>query len=113
MFQKDSLDINANDRATLRSACETAASARIVITHGTDTLLQSAAALDGIPGKVIVLTGAMRPERFTHSDAPINLGVAIGAVQCLPPGVYVAMHGQILPWQTCSRDPETGQFGRK
>lgn len=112
VFQKDSLDIDAADRKALRQACETAAGDRIVITHGTDTLLASAAALDGIPSKVIILTGAMRPERFANSDAPINLGVAIGAVQCLPPGVYVAMHGQVLPWQACTRDPETGQFER-
>lgn len=112
VLQKDSLDITAADRESLRKACEQRAGDRIIITHGTDTLIESAAALTDIPGKVIILTGAMRPERFSNSDAPINLGVAIGAVQVLPPGVYIAMHGQVVPWQACARDPETGQFGR-
>jgi L-asparaginase len=110
LLQKDSLDLDATDRANLRKACETCGARHIIVTHGTDTLLESAAALAEIPEKVIILTGAMRPERFSNSDASVNLGIAIGAVQCMPPGVYIAMHGQVLPWERCTRDPDTGMF---
>jgi L-asparaginase len=86
-------------------------SSRVVITHGTDTLLETGKFLTGrCPDKLVVLTGAMRPERFSNSDAPLNLGMAIAAVQCLPPGVYVAMHGRIKMAVEMQRDPITGSF---
>jgi L-asparaginase len=96
--RKDGLDLTNDDLCAIRDTCVAAEAMRIVITHGTDTLHETAQALSDVDGKVIVLTGAMRPERFSDSDASFNVGVAIGAVQALPPGVYVAMHGQVLRW---------------
>ena len=69
----------------------------VVITHGTDTMSITAEALKDIKGKTIVLTGAMAPARFRETDAVFNIGCATGAVQAMPPGVYIAMNGQIFP----------------
>jgi len=66
-----------------------------------------------VPDKVIILTGAMRPEKFSDSDAPFNVGVAIGALQVLRPGVYVAMNGRVYSWDKIARDHTTGQFVEK
>ena len=86
-------------------------SSRVVITHGTDTLIETGKYLTGrCPDKIVVLTGAMRPERFSNSDAPINLGMAISAVQCLPPGVYITMHGRVKMAAEMQRDMDTGAF---
>jgi len=109
VVRKDSLELTGEDRLALRQACETAEETRIIITHGTDTMIETAEALSDVQGKVIVLTGAMRPERFSDSDAPFNVGVAVGAAQALAPGVYVAMHGQVLRWNEVARDT-SGQF---
>ena len=97
----------------LIDTCRQQSNQKIVITHGTDTILETARDLLVIKDKTIVLTGAMRPERFANSDAPINLGVAIGSVQSLPNGVYVAMHGQTSLAEQMTRDLETGQFIKK
>lgn len=67
----------------------------MLITHGTDTMVETAKVLSGIPGKTMVLTGALNPASFRGSDAEFNIGTAVGAVQCLPPGVYIAMNGRI------------------
>jgi L-asparaginase len=109
VVRKDSLELTAEDRRALRDACTSAAERRIVVTHGTDTMIETARALAGVPGKVIVLTGAMRPERFANSDAAFNLGLAVGAAQTLPPGVYVAMHGRVHHWDRVARTAD-GQF---
>ena len=81
----------------MRAAVEAASQTRIIITHGTDTMGETAAALAGISGKTIVLTGAMLPEKFRDSDADFNLGMAIAAVRLSPPGVYVALNGTVTP----------------
>ena len=107
--KKDSLELTDDDRARLRTACLSASADRIVITHGTDTMIQTATSLSDVKDKVIVITGAMRPERFSNSDASFNLGVAIGAAQALPNGVYVAMHGGVHRWDAAGRNA-TGQF---
>lgn len=112
-FRKDSLKITDDDRKKLLTLCQEISSQKIIITHGTDTLLETAAFLEKIQHKTIILTGAMRPERFSNSDASINLGVAIGAVQILPEGIHIAMHGLVLPWQEASRASKTGKFIRK
>jgi L-asparaginase len=112
VVRKDSLELTEEDRGAIREACRADDATRIVITHGTDTMIDTARALGEIAGKVIVLTGAMRPERFSNSDAPFNIGVAVGAAQTLPPGVYVAMHGQVHPW-TEVRRTEAGQFVKR
>jgi L-asparaginase len=83
---------------------------RIVVTHGTDTMIQTAKALQGIPDKTIVLTGAMQPARFHETDAVFNIGTAIGAVQSLPPGVYIAMNGRIFRPDRVRKNVAAGCF---
>ena len=113
-IKKDSMDITNEDRTTLMGACASLENDLIIITHGTDTLLETAGTLSGVGGgKVIILCGAMKPERFKDSDAAVNIGVAIGAVQSLPPGVYIAMNGQVFPWHEMKRDMTSGKFIQK
>ena len=113
LLRKDSLDLDDADRAVIYEACAGAAVDRIVITHGSDTLLETAKRLAPIKGKTIVLTGSFRPERFSETDADFNLGLAVGAVSLLGEGVYVAMSGKILPFDRVRRDRATGQFIEK
>lgn len=96
--QKDSSDMDDQDRDTIRRIAAEVAENKIIITHGTDTLHVTAKHLADIPGKVIVLTGALKPERLRDSDADFNLGMAVGAVQCLPAGVYIALCGEVKRW---------------
>lgn len=96
LLRKDSLEITEADRRLIREACERATESHILITHGTDTMTETADFLRGIPGKVIVLTGALAPARFRVTDAVFNLGLALGAVQSKPEGVYVAMNGTVF-----------------
>ncbi|MBB5351923.1 L-asparaginase [Haloferula luteola] len=96
LLRKDSLELDAEDRAVIRRACEEAEESAILITHGTDTMALTAEFLRGIPGKTIVLTGALAPARFRVTDAIFNLGLALGAVQSKPAGVYLAMNGQLF-----------------
>jgi L-asparaginase len=110
ILKKDSLEITAEDRTLLLTKCQALENDKIIITHGTDTMLQTAQVLSVITNKTIILTGAMRPERFANTDAPINVGLAIAAVQILPAGVYVAMHGLVLTPNQMTRDTETGAF---
>ncbi len=110
LLKKDSMELTDQDRQTLLTACIDAPCNRLIITHGTDTMIETANFLSVIKDKTIVLTGAMRPERFTNSDASVNIGVAIGAVQTLQPGVYVAMHGRVLKYSDVTRDMGNGKF---
>jgi L-asparaginase len=96
LFQKDSLEINDADRATLRSYIENDDAGLYVVTHGTDTMAETARALQGMNDKTIVLTGALTPARFRTTDAIFNVGMAVAAVQASPPGVYIAMSGQVF-----------------
>lgn len=109
-MRKDSLEINDEDRAAIRAACEAAPEPRILITHGTDTMSLTAEKLTGIPGKTIVLTGALAPARFKTTDAIFNLGLALGAVQSLPPGVHLAMNGTIFEAGKVRKNREAGRF---
>ena len=95
ILRKDSLHISAADRELIRATIAAQAATRVLITHGTDTMVDTARALAEIEGKTIVLTGALNPARFRGSDAEFNIGCAVGAVQSLPPGVYIAMNGRI------------------
>ena len=113
LLRKDSLDMTEDDRTKIRDICINAKFEKIIITHGTDTMLETARVLSEIKDKTIILTGAMRPERFYNSDAPINIGTAIGAVNVLDNGIYIAMHGRIMSWNKCTRDKKTGQFIEK
>jgi len=110
IIRKDSLDMTDDDRELLRRSCQECPDDRILVTHGTDTMLQSARALSAVAGKTIVMTGSMRPEKFSDSDAAFNLGLAIGALNVLPPGVYVAMSGRVYPWEKCRKDRDTETF---
>lgn len=94
--RKDSLDMTDEDRRALADRIRADRTRQILITHGTDTMIETARSLMGIPDKTIVLTGAMTPARFQESDAPFNIGYAVAAVQTLPAGVYIAMNGRIL-----------------
>ena len=96
LMRKDSLELTAEDRAAIRAAVEASPAHRIVITHGTDTMVETARALLGIPDKVVVLTGAMQPARFRTTAAVFNIACAITAVQLLPPGAYLAMNGRVF-----------------
>ena len=87
--------------------------AGVVITHGTDTMTETAAALRNIPEKVIVFTGSMVPARFRSSDALFNLGCAVGALQVLPPGIYIAMNGRISPAETVKKNRAQSRFEPK
>lgn len=96
MFQKDSLEITDEDREALKGFIENDEAKAFVITHGTDTMAKTAAVLRSIRGKTMVLTGSLNPARFKTTDAVFNIGMAIGAVQSLQPGVYIAMNGQVF-----------------
>ena len=102
LMRKDSLHLNATDRALMRDAVLANDAAHVIITHGTDTMVETAHALQDIPGKTIVLTGALNPARFRDSDAVFNIGCAVGAVQSLPEGVWIAMSGRVWdPHHVC------------
>ena len=96
MFRKDSLELTGDDRQKLRDYIENDDAMRYVISHGTDTMVDTADALAGIAGKTVVLTGALSPARFKTTDAIFNIGMAVAAVQTVKPGVYLAMSGQVF-----------------
>jgi L-asparaginase len=107
----DSLQMTAEDRQLILQRCRETPETRIVITHGTDTMEQTAATLGrNIAGKTVVLTGAMVPYKFGSSDGMFNLGTALAFVQALGPGVYVAMNGQCFPWDRVHKDRRRGVF---
>jgi len=110
LLRKDSLEMTDADRVEIRRACAEAAEDKILITHGTDTMSLTAEALTDLPNKTIVLTGALAPARFRVTDAIFNLGLALGAVQSLPPGVYLAMNGTIFPAGKVRKNREAGRF---
>lgn len=110
LMRKDSLHLDDEDRARIREAALVSDCAHIIITHGTDTMVETAHALKGIPGKTIVLTGALAPARFADSDAMFNLGMAFAAVQTLSPGVYIAMNGRIFDAARVRKDRELNAF---
>ena len=108
--KKDSMDLTDEDRQALYECCDEAPESHIIITHGTDTMSQTADTLSRLSGKTIVITGSARPERFENTDAHFNVGVAVGAVEALEPGVYIAMNGVVSRWDKVRKDPKTGQF---
>jgi L-asparaginase len=107
----DSLDMTSGDRGIIEDHCRKSSEPRIVITHGTDTLVETAKHLGALDlGKTIVLTGAMIPYKFGSSDGLFNLGSALAFVQTLPPGVYVAMNGRWWPWNNVRKNRDKGVF---
>ena len=109
LLRKDSLELTAADRDAIRAAIEEAPEPRCVITHGTDTMTQTGAVLEGL-NRTIVLTGSMAPARFARTDATFNVGMAFAAAQCLPVGVYIAMNGQIFAAARVRKDPALRAF---
>lgn len=110
LMQKDSLEMTQDDRMQIRQAVESSKSQRIVITHGTDTMIETGKALQEITGKTIVLTGAMQPARFRTSDALYNIASALTAVQLLPAGVYIVMNGSIFNPLRARKNVEANRF---
>jgi L-asparaginase len=107
----DSLEMTGADRALIVQNCLQSEEDRIVITHGTDTMTETAAAVArAITGKTVVFTGAMVPYAFGSSDGLFNLGSALSFVQALPPGVYIAMNGKCFPWDRVRKNRERGEF---
>jgi L-asparaginase len=110
----DSLEMTGADRALIVEQCRQAAEPRIIITHGTDTMVETARVLAAALGpdihKTVVLTGAMVPYAFGSSDGLFNLGSALSLVQLLPPGIYIAMNGRYFPWDRVRKNRETGVF---
>lgn len=112
LLRKDSLELTDDDRASLRETIENTASSRIVVTHGTDTMTDSAKVLVTVKHKTIVLTGALAPARFSESDATFNLGMAFAAVQTLPAGVYITMNGRVFRGDEVRKDRKQSRFVR-
>jgi L-asparaginase len=110
LLRKDSLELTDEDRQRLKETVAALKERRVVITHGTDTMTDSAGVLAAIPNKTIVLTGALSPARFSDSDATFNIGMALAAVQSLPPGVYVAMNGRVFRGDEVKKDREQRRF---
>jgi L-asparaginase len=111
VMMKDSLDMTDADREAITRHCQDSPESQILITHGTDTMVDTAAYLaERLTGKTIVLTGAMIPFAFGSSDGMFNLGSALSFVQVLPPGVYIAMNGRYFPWKWVRKNRESGVF---
>ena len=107
----DSLEMTEADRALIVQNCLQSDENRIVITHGTDTMTETAASIaQAVSGKTVVLTGAMIPYAFGSSDGLFNLGSALSFVQVLPPGVYISMNGKCFPWDRVRKNRERGEF---
>lgn len=106
LMRKDSLDLNDDDRRRIYRAVKECSQSRVIVTHGTDTMITTAKVLKKIDGKTIVLTGALQPARFRFTDAVFNIACAFTAVQLLTPGVYIAMNGRIF-------DPDKARKNRK
>jgi L-asparaginase len=108
---KDSLKMTDSDRQKILKSCEASQQSKILITHGTDTIVETATVLgEANLEKTIVLVGAMIPFVFKHSDAVFNMGFALGAVQCLSQGVYVAMNGKVFDWDKVVKNRDLGVF---
>jgi L-asparaginase len=109
-FRKDSLEITAEDRETLRAYIENDDGTRYVVTHGTDTMPETAEVLSTLSGNTIVLTGALTPARFRTTDAVFNVGMAVATVQVAEPGVYIAMSGQVFEAGAVRKNRDANRF---
>ena len=113
VLRKDSLDLTDEDRAKIAGEVAATPGSRIVITHGTDTMTQTAAALAGIADKTVVLVGALSPARMAESDAAFNLGMAFATAQVAEPGVYITMNGTVFRAEDVEKDRARGAFVTK
>ncbi|WP_417591275.1 asparaginase domain-containing protein [Parasphingorhabdus sp.] len=110
LMRKDSLELTDADRAAIRDAVVASDADKILVTHGTDTMVDTARVLSDITGKTIVLTGAMQPASLRISDAQFNVGFALAATQTLPHGVYIAMNGEIFDPAKTRKDRSAHRF---
>lgn len=110
LMRKDSLDLTASDRQQIDEAVKIATEERVIITHGTDTMAETARALSDHSAKTIVLVGALTPAAFSESDATFNLGMAFACCQIAPPGVYITMNGTVFDGNRVTKDRENGVF---
>jgi L-asparaginase len=107
----DSLDMTDEHRDIILESCQKCEENKIVISHGTDTMTETAKFLsEKIPGKTVVITGAMIPYKFGSSDGLFNMGSALAFVQSLPAGIYIAMNGRYYDWNNCKKNKQTGFF---
>ncbi len=104
LLRKDSLDLTDEDRRLIASTIAGRPEAKVVVTHGTDTMTQTAQMLLGLENKTVVLTGSLAPARFAQSDAVFNIGMAFAAVQTLASGVYIVMNGQVFAAGSVRKD---------
>lgn len=110
LLRKDSLELTDADRALVAQAVEEAHEAHILITHGTDTMTETALALGAPAGKTVVFVGSLSPARFKSTDAVFNVGFAFAAAQTLPPGVYIAMNGHVFPADRVRKNRAANRF---
>jgi L-asparaginase len=110
LFLKDSLEMDEDDREIILDAVKSTSFKNIIITHGTDTMIESAKKLSTIKDKTIILTGAMIPFSFKNSDALFNVGSAFGAIEVLRNGVYVVMNGKVFDFDKVKKDKKLGKF---
>ncbi|MEE4453835.1 asparaginase domain-containing protein [Novosphingobium resinovorum] len=110
LLRKDSLELTDEDRALIAATVAGAPESHVVITHGTDTMTDTAAVLAPIAGKTVVMCGAMQPARFAESDAAFNLGMAFGCCQSAAPGIWITMSGTVFDALKVCKDREAGKF---
>ncbi len=110
LLRKDSLFIDDRDRELMRATIAAQDERCVLVTHGTDSMVETARVLAEVPGKTIVLTGALNPAKFEGSDAEFNIGCAVGAVQSLPPGAYIAMNGRIWAPDRVRKNVDANRF---
>ncbi len=110
LLRKDSLHMSDSDRELIRQAILASDDRHFLITHGTDTMVETAAALGDMGERIIVMTGALNPARFIDSDAVFNIGCAVGAVQSLPPGIWITMNGRVWDPRKVRKNREANRF---
>jgi L-asparaginase len=110
LLRKDSLEMTPADRLAIRDAVASWKGSRVIVTHGTDTMVETARVLRELTHKTIVMTGALQPGRFADSDAAFNLGMAVAAVQTLTPGVYIAANGRLFAADRVRKNRELNRF---
>lgn len=113
ILRKDSLELTEDDREQVLQAVAACEESHVIITHGTDTMADTARALAEIAGKTVVLFGAMQPARMRRSDAVFNLGFAMAAVSLLPAGIYIAMNGEVFEAGKVAKNLKAGRFERR
>ena len=113
LIKKDSLDMNRQDRLLIRQTIEKHRHNRFLVTHGTDTMAETAEALEGLGDKTVVLTGSMQPARFRDSDACFNVGFAAAAALTLPAGVYIGFNGEVFAPRDARKNRRRGRFEKR